>query len=153
MKDDKKFMLAALSLAKKAQSGGDIPVGAVVVKDGEIIGEGYNRRESQKLVSGHAEIAALDAAAKKLGDWRLNGCTIYVTLEPCPMCAAAIYQSRVSRLVYGSKDDYCGAAGGKINMFVYDFVQNPPSVTPFAEERECNKIISDFFKINRKINK
>ncbi|MGN1081394.1 MAG: nucleoside deaminase [Acutalibacteraceae bacterium] len=150
IKADEGFMLRAIELAEEAGKNGEIPVGAVVVRNGEIIGEGRNRRESQNLVSGHAELEALDAAAKRLGDWRLSGCEMYVTLEPCPMCAAAVFQSRISALIYGAADIYGGAAGGKINMFAYDFVQNPPSVLPFFKKDECEELLKEFFLKKRR---
>lgn len=141
-------MKRALELALEAQKDGEIPVGAVVVKDSVIIGEGRNIRETQNKVSGHAEIMALNSAADTLGDWRLNGCTLYVTLEPCPMCAAAIEQARLSRIVYGSADEKMGAAGGKINMFAYDF-SSPVTITPFVLKDECDKLLQDFFEKRR----
>lgn len=145
---DEVFMRRAIELAKISFSNGEIPVGAVVVKNGSIIAEGTNSREQKNEVSGHAEINAINNAAQKLGDWRLNGCTVYVTLEPCPMCAAAIEQARISRVVYGSADEKMGAAGGKIDMFKYDFSW-PVSITPFVLKQECDEILSEFFALKR----
>lgn len=146
--NDIQFMQRAIALAKEAGKRGEIPVGAVVVKNGEIIGEGMNTREGKNTVSGHAEIQALENASLKSGDWRLSGCTLYVTLEPCPMCASAIEQSRISRLVYGSADERMGAAGGKIDMFKYDF-SLPVSITPFVLKEECDEILNNFFTVKR----
>ncbi len=145
---DELFMKRALELASLAQSEGEIPVGAVVVKDGVIIGEGKNTRETKNIVTGHAEIEAINSAAAKIGDWRLTGCTLYVTLEPCPMCAATAEQARISRIVYGSDDIKMGAAGGKINYFAYDF-SSPVSITPFVLRKECDDMLQGFFENKR----
>ncbi|MBC7325329.1 MAG: nucleoside deaminase, partial [Moorella sp. (in: Bacteria)] len=113
-------MREALAEARKACARGEVPVGAVVVRDGEIIGRGHNLRETLMDSSAHAEMLALREAAQKTGDWRLTGCTVYVTIEPCPMCAGALVQFRVSRLVYGAKDPKAGAVDS-----VVDLVRNP----------------------------
>ena len=141
-------MQRAIELARISEKNGEIPVGAVVVKDGKIIAEGINSREQNNEISGHAEINAINNAARYLGDWRLNGCTLFVTLEPCPMCAAAIEQSRISRVVYGSADTKMGAAGGKIDMFKFDFAY-PVSITPFVSREECDLLLKDFFEQRR----
>ncbi|MBQ6884191.1 MAG: nucleoside deaminase [Clostridia bacterium] len=144
-----RFMTRAIELAKKASAEGEVPVGAVVVKDGKIIGEGYNMREQKKNALSHAEIEAINAACKTLGDWRLDNCTIYVTLEPCPMCAGAIINARISEVVFGAYD---------LNMGCMDSVSNIAAL-PFAaettvyggiKEDECKKILTDFFEGVRK---
>lgn len=141
------FMDRAISLAKKAAEIGEIPVGAVVVKDGKIIGEGYNLRESKKSVTAHAEIMAIEAAAEALSDWRLDGCELYVTLEPCPMCAGAIINARISEVVFGAFDKKAGSCSGEsvINLFScgYDF---SPLVFGGIREKECTALLTEFFK-------
>jgi tRNA(adenine34) deaminase len=116
MSDDEAFMQQALALAREAAALGEVPVGAVVVHDGSVIGTGFNRREVDRHPLAHAEMLALDAAAKKLGVWRLSGATLYVTLEPCAMCAGALVQSRVTRLVFGALDPKAGAVGSLYNL-------------------------------------
>ncbi len=140
------YMREALAEARKACARGEVPVGAVVVRDGEIIGRGHNLRETLMDSSAHAEMLALREAAQKTGDWRLTGCTVYVTIEPCPMCAGALVQFRVSRLVYGAKDPKAGAVDS-----VVDLVRNPRfnhqvEVVSGVLEEECRSIIQRFFK-------
>lgn len=113
---EEKFMREALSLAEEAFSAGEVPVGAVVVKDGKVIGRGRNRREEHQSVLGHAELEAMEQAAKVLGSWRLTGCTLYVTLEPCPMCAGATVNARVDRIVFGTEDEAMGACGTAVSV-------------------------------------
>lgn len=137
-------MERALSLAKEAAGEGEIPVGAVVVKDGKIISEGRNRREKEKSPLAHAEIEALHGASKALGDWRLSGCEIYVTLEPCAMCAGAIVMSRVGRLVFGAYDETAGAV---ISCgAVFDEFENKTGILGGYMENECKKVLTDFFE-------
>ena len=114
-------MKKALALAEKAGSIGEIPVGAVVVRNGEIIGEGYNLRENNHSAVSHAEIIAIEAACKEIGSWRLSDCTLYVTLEPCPMCAGALVNSRIKKVVFGAKDVAAGCCGSVINFNSYPF--------------------------------
>ncbi len=114
---DEKFMLKALECAKKAALSGEVPIGAVIVKDGKIIASGYNLREKRHSTTAHAEIIAIERACKKLGDWRLDGCELFVTLEPCPMCAGAILNARISRVVFAAKDEKMGACGSVFNLF------------------------------------
>lgn len=109
------YMQEAIRLAKQAEGLGEIPIGAIVVKDGQIIGRGYNRREVDKNPLGHAELMAIAEAAKRLGGWRLEGCQLYVTLEPCPMCAGAIVQARIKQVIYGAEDPKSGYAGSLYN--------------------------------------
>ena len=147
---DEEMMLKALELAKKAYEMGETPVGAVVVdKDGNIIGEGYNRRECDNSPTAHAEILAIEAAAKYLGSWRLTDCTLYVTLEPCPMCAGAIINSRLKRLVYGAFDDKGGACASVVNLFELPF-NHKPLVRSRILEKECGELLTIFFEDLRK---
>lgn len=111
------FMRMALEQAEQARRLGEVPVGCVVVKDGQVIGRGYNRRETDRTVLGHAELMAIRQAEQALGDWRLTGCTLYVTLEPCPMCAGAILNARPESVVFGASDPVFGACGGVMNLF------------------------------------
>ena len=111
------FMRMALEQAEQARQLGEVPVGCVVVKDGQVIGRGYNRRETDRTVLGHAELMAIRQAEQALGDWRLTGCTLYVTLEPCPMCAGAILNARPESVVFGASDPVFGACGGVMNLF------------------------------------
>lgn len=143
---DEEMMEKALSLAEKAGAFGEIPVGAIVVdKDGNIIGEGYNQREILCSPTAHAEMIAIEAAAKKLGSRRLTGCTIYVTLEPCPMCAGAIMNSQLKRLVYGAFDDKNGACASVVTLFDEKFT-HIPLVRSRVLEKRCGDILTDFFK-------
>jgi tRNA(adenine34) deaminase len=116
MSDDEAFMQQALALAREAAELGEVPVGAVAVHDGKVIGTGFNRREVDRHPLAHAEMLAMDAAARSLGVWRLSGVTLYVTLEPCAMCAGALVQSRVTRLVFGTSDPKAGAVGSLYNL-------------------------------------
>ncbi len=145
------FMNNALKLAQKAAALGEVPIGAVVVKNGEVIGEGYNLRETNKSILAHAEIMALENAAKALGDWRLDGCELYVTLEPCPMCAGAIINARIAEVIFGAFDKRMGSASGEsvLNLFSCDF-DHKPLVFGGIREEECAKILGDFFKDLRK---
>ena len=142
---DEKYMKEALRLAKKAAAMGEVPVGAVVVQDGRIIARGYNRREIDQNGLAHAELTAMQRACKKLNSWRLEGCTLYVTLEPCPMCTGAIINTRVERVVIGATDPKGGAMGG-----VTDLLEHPwnhhPEVTKGVLEEECGGILKEFFK-------
>lgn len=147
---DEEMMLKAIELAKKAYNIGEIPIGAIVVdKDGNIIGEGYNRRESDNSPTAHAEILAIEAAAKYLGSWRLTDCTLYVTLEPCPMCAGAIINSRIKRVVYGAFDDKGGACTSVVNLFELPF-NHKPLVRSRVLEKECGELLTSFFEDLRK---
>lgn len=142
------FLSDALSLARTAYKNNEIPVGAVVVKDGKIIGRGYNRREATHDATSHAEIEAIRDACKTLGDWRLDGCEIYVTLEPCPMCAGAIINARIKTVVFGAYDNIWGAADSKVNLFSARF-PNSPEVFGGIREEECKALLCDFFKNGR----
>lgn len=138
-------MHAALEQAKLAYQIGEVPVGAVVVKDGEIVGTGYNRRETDKNAVAHAELLAIDDACKRLGGWRLWECELYVTLEPCPMCAGAIINSRIKRLIYGASDKKAGSVESVVRMFDLPYNHKPPYAAGVLEE-ECSQILKSFFK-------
>jgi tRNA(adenine34) deaminase len=139
------FMKKALIEAKKAGENGEVPVGAVIVKDGEIIATGRNRRESAKNALGHAEIEAISNACSALGTWRLDGCSLYVTLEPCPMCAGAIINARISEVIYSASDLKGGACDSVTNLFSLPF-NHKPVVWAGIGEKECGEALSGFFK-------
>lgn len=148
---DARFMREALMLAQEAAAAGEVPVGAVVVKDGRMIAAGFNRRETGKSALAHAEIEAIREACRILGGWRLSGCTLYVTLEPCPMCAGAIINARIDRVVYGARDPKAGCAGSLINLFAVGF-NHTPLITAGVMAEECAAILSNFFENKRKSN-
>lgn len=143
---EEKFMLAAIAQAKKAEQIGETPIGAVIVKDGKIISRGYNKRETKKNSLCHAEISAINKACRKLGGWRLPGCELYVTLEPCPMCAGAIIQSRIEKVFFGAYDYKAGCAGSKMNLFESGMFNHNVDVNGGIMEKECSAILSAFFK-------
>ena len=143
---EEKFMREALRQAKRAASLGEMPVGAVIVRDGEIISRAYNRRETKKNALYHAEITAIDRACKKLGGWRLPRCEMYVTLEPCPMCAGAILNSRIEHIYYGASDEKSGCCGSKINLLDMNLCNYTVTVTGGILENECRDIIKKFFR-------
>ncbi len=142
---DQQFMEMALLLAKEAAAEGEVPVGCVIVRDGVVVGTGRNRRETGKSALAHAEIEAIGNACKTLGGWRLWQCTLYVTLEPCPMCAGAIVNARIPRVVFGASDTKCGACGSVCDIFSMDF-NHRPQVDKGVMEEECSSILTDFFK-------
>ena len=144
---DEKFMLLALEEAKKAENEDEVPVGAIIVRNGEVVSCAYNTREYGKNALYHAEIKAIDIACKKLGGWRLVGCTMYVTLEPCPMCAGAIINARVERVVYGASDHKAGAFGTMLNLTDYPLYK--PEITKGVMQEDCSKILTEFFKKKR----
>ena len=144
-------MEAALSLAREAAAEGEVPVGAVVVCDGEIVGTGRNRREKGKNALYHAELEAIDSACKKLGGWRLHRCEMYVTLEPCPMCAGAIINARMKTLVYGASDPKAGSAASVTNLFALPYNHKPEVIAGVMEE-ECAAVLKDFFAALRAKN-
>ena len=144
-----KFMSAAIKEAYKALQEDEVPIGCVIVKEGKIIARGHNRRESLNLVSAHAEIQAITKANKKLKSWRLEGCDIYVTLEPCIMCAGAIIQSRFVNVYYGAKDYKGGAFGSSINVLEANNINHHPNVVGGIKETECSQLISNYFKSKR----
>ena len=143
------FMNAALNLAKEAAEDGEVPVGAVVTIGNKIVGTGRNRREKGKNALCHAEIEAINNACKRLGGWRLWECELYVTLEPCPMCAGAIINSRIKRVVFGAYDTKNGACGSVVDLFKEDFSHSPVCTGGFME-KECAEVLTDFFRNIRK---
>jgi len=142
---DELFMDEALKLAKEAFDDGEVPVGCVIVKDDQIVGRGRNRREKGKTALAHAEIEAISQACETLGGWRLWQCTLYVTLEPCPMCAGAIINARIPRVVYGARDTKCGATGSVCNLFSMEF-NHHPTVEYGIREKECAALLTEFFQ-------
>ena len=142
---DEEFMLAALALAKEAFDAGEVPVGCVITRKGQIVGRGRNRREEAKNALAHAEIEAINDACANLSGWRLWECTLYVTLEPCPMCAGAILNARVSRVYFGARDREMGACGGVMNLFMEDF-PHPPALVGGVLEEECARVLREFFR-------
>ncbi|MBQ3491221.1 MAG: nucleoside deaminase [Oscillospiraceae bacterium] len=142
--EDLEFMQAALRLAEEAAQDGEVPVGCVIVRKGEIVGRGRNRRETAKTALGHAEIEAIADACKNLGGWRLWDCTMYVTLEPCPMCAGAIINARIPKVFIGAKDEKCGACGSVCDLFSMDFNHHPETHFGLLED-DSKKLLTDFF--------
>ncbi|MGD9787958.1 MAG: tRNA adenosine(34) deaminase TadA [Sulfuricellaceae bacterium] len=168
--DDERYMAEALALAREAWAAGEVPVGAVVVKDGEIVGRGHNAPISRHDPTAHAEIRALRDAAERLGNYRLPGCALYVTIEPCAMCAGAILHARIARMVYGAPDPKTGAAGSVLDLFGELPASPHPSPLPPAGEgakrlnfhaevvggvmaEECGNLISEFFAARRRQQK
>ena len=143
--DERYFMEQALLLAKEAGAEGEVPVGCVIVRDGKIVGRGRNRRETHRTALGHAEIEAIGQACETLGGWRLWDCTLYVTLEPCPMCAGAIINARIPRVVFGASDDKCGACGSVCDLFSMDF-NHHPTVEKGLMEEEAAGLLTEFFQ-------
>jgi len=142
-------MLIALSLAREAATDGEAPVGCVIVDTkGAIIGRGRNRRERERTALAHAELEAISAACKTLGDWRLFGCSLYVTLEPCPMCAGAVIMSRISKVFYGARDELTGSCGGVFNLFMEPY-GHETQITGGILADECSSLLSRFFKMLR----
>ena len=142
---DKKFMKTALDYAQKAFDLGEVPVGAVIVKNGEIIGTGYNMRETKQNALSHAEIEAINNACKTLGTWRLDGCEMYVTLEPCPMCTGAIINARIKTVIFGAFDSKMGSMDSVINLCDYPFNHKPEIYAGICED-ECKEILQKFFQ-------
>ena len=141
-------MREALRLAREAFDEGEVPVGAVVVKDGAIVGSGRNRREIGKNALAHAEIEAINEACRTLGGWRLSGCRLYVTLEPCPMCAGAIINARIDEVVYGTDDPKAGSCQSLVDLFSFPYNHKPNSRCGVLKE-ECQAILKDFFRTLR----
>jgi len=143
--EDSFFMDAAIELAKEAAAEGEVPVGCVIVRKGEIVGRGRNRRETEKTALGHGEIEAIQDACSRLEGWRLWECTLYVTLEPCPMCAGAIINARIPRVVYGAADAKSGACGSVCDLFSMKF-NHHPVVETGVREAECSALLEQFFQ-------
>ena len=148
--EDEKFMKEAIKQAKKAEAIGDVPIGCVIVHDGKIIARGYNKRNKDKTVLAHAELLAMKKACKKLGDWRLEDCTMYITLEPCQMCAGAIVQTRV---VIGSMNAKAGCGGSILNLLEMQEFNHQAEVERGVLQEECSEMLSAFFRKLREIQK
>ncbi|GGB50888.1 tRNA-specific adenosine deaminase [Virgibacillus dakarensis] len=144
--DDEKYMREALNQALQAQEAGEVPIGAVIVYHGEVIATGFNVRETSQLTLSHAELLAIEQANQEIGSWRLEDCTLYVTLEPCPMCAGAIVQSRIARVVFGASDPKAGCAGTLMNLLDDNRFNHQAEVTAGVLERECGQLLTDFFR-------
>jgi tRNA(adenine34) deaminase len=143
---DFKFMELAIMEAKKAEAIGEVPIGAILVKQGEVIATGYNLRETEQRAIAHAEMLVIDSGCKKLGTWRLEETTLYVTLEPCPMCAGAIVLSRIPRVVYGARDPKGGCAGTLMNLLQEARFNHQSIVVSGVLEEECGSLLTDFFQ-------
>jgi tRNA(adenine34) deaminase len=143
---DEKYMIRALKLADKAYQLGETPIGCVIVKDDKVLVQAYNRRNTDKNTLAHAEMLAIKKACKKLGDWRLEGCTMYVTLEPCPMCAGALVQSRIDRVVIGAMNPKAGFAGSLINLFDVEGLNHKVQIETGVMAEESSELMKSFFK-------
>ena len=139
------YMEQALALAREAAQAGEVPVGCVIVRAGAVVGRGRNRREEKQSALSHAEVEAIAQANRALSSWRLEDCSLYVTLEPCPMCAGAILNARISRVYFGARDRVMGACGGVMNLFMEDF-PNRPALVGGILESACGQVLSDFFQ-------
>lgn len=143
---DEKYMYEAIKLARRAARLSEVPIGCVIVYDGRIIAKGYNRRNTDKSTLAHAEIIAIRRAGKIIGDWRLEDCTMYVTLEPCPMCAGAIIQARIPKVVIGTMNSKAGCAGSVVNLLQMDGFNHKAEVVKGVLMEECSRMLQDFFK-------
>ena len=146
MTEDERFMKKALHQARRAAAIGEIPIGCVIVRDGKVIARGFNERLHKKSTLAHAEISAIDRASRKLGDWRLEGCTMYVTLEPCQMCSGALVQSRIDRVVIGTMNPKAGCAGSILNLLQMPEFNHQVEITTGVLQEECSAVLQDFFK-------
>lgn len=146
MTAEEKYMKQAIRQAKKAYALDEVPIGCVIVYEGKIIARGYNRRNTDKNTLSHAEMIAIKKASKKLGDWRLEGCTMYITLEPCPMCAGAIVQARITEVVIGSMNPKAGCAGSVLNMLEMDGFNHQVKVSRGICQKECSEMLTEFFR-------
>ena len=146
MTEDERFMREAIRQARKAEALDEVPIGCVIVYDGKIIARGYNRRNTDKNTTSHAEINAIRKASRKLGDWRLAGCTIYITLEPCQMCAGAMVQARIDRAVIACRNPKAGCAGSVMNILQEPRFNHQLETTYGVLEEECSSMLSSFFK-------
>ena len=152
MTNDERFMEEALKLARRAERHDDVPVGAVIVREGRVIARGMNTREQRGDPTGHAEINAIRKAARRTGCWRLHGCTLYVTLEPCPMCAGAAVNARIDRVVFGASDPKAGAFGGRTDLNAAG-LNHRPDVCGGVMRDECAGVLKEYFKKKRAIKK
>ncbi len=148
-----KYIQAALGLARRAEARGEVPIGAVLVQEGKIVGRGFNLRETRHRPTAHAELLAIESAARKLGRWRLENTTLYVTLEPCLMCWGAIVLARIPKVVYGARDPKAGVCGSILSLHEERRFNHHPKVEAGLLERECGGILSEFFKRLRKEKK
>lgn len=144
MDERERYMALALELAREAAEAGEVPVGCVIVRDGQVVGRGRNRREEKRATASHAEMEAIAQANEALGSWRLDDCELYVTLEPCPMCAGAILNARIARVWYGARDAAMGACGGVVNLYMEEF-PNRPALVGGILAQECRQVLTDFF--------
>jgi tRNA(adenine34) deaminase len=150
LSDDERYMREAIRQAKKAEKIGDVPIGCVIVYDGKIIARGYNRRNKDKTTLAHAELVAIKKASKILGDWRLEECTMYITLEPCQMCAGAIVQARIPKVVVGCMNPKAGCAGSILDLFHVDKFNHKVDFEYGVMEDECREMMQSFFRKLRK---
>lgn len=146
MTEDERYMREALRQARKAEKLDEVPIGCVLVKEGKIVARGYNRRNTDKNTLSHAELNAIRRASRREGDWRLEECTMYITLEPCPMCAGAIVQARIPRVVIGSMNAKAGCAGSVLNLLQVERFNHQTEITRGVLEQECSAMLSDFFR-------
>ena len=153
MTQDEKYMKEAMKQAKKAAAIEEVPIGCVIVYEDKIIARGYNNRNLKKNTLAHAEIIAMNKASRVIGDWRLEGCTMYVTLEPCPMCAGAIVQARIPRVVIGSMNPKAGCAGSVLNVLQTEGFNHQVTLETGVLGAECSEMLSSFFKELRKLKK
>ena len=153
MTQDEKYMKEAMKQAKKAAAIEEVPIGCVIVYEDKIIARGYNKRNLKKNTMAHAEIIAMNKASRVIGDWRLEGCTMYVTLEPCPMCAGAIVQARIPRVVIGSMNPKAGCAGSVLNVLQTEGFNHQVTLETGVLGAECSEMLSSFFKELRKLKK
>jgi tRNA(adenine34) deaminase len=153
MTEDEKYMRQALRLAKKASDNGDVPIGCLIVYEGKVIARGYNRRNKDKQSLAHAELIAIKKASMVMGDWRLEDCKMYVTLEPCQMCAGAIVQARIPEIVIGCMNPKAGCAGSIINLLDIQEFNHQVKVTKGVLESECSSMLTEFFRNLRKQQK
>lgn len=149
MEQDIQFMKQAMKEAEKACKKDEVPIGAVLVKDGKVISRGHNTRETKQISTHHAEINCIEKACKKIGTWRLEDCTLYVTLEPCPMCAGAIFQSRIKKVVFGAYDPKGGSYGSCFNLNDVKGLNHYPEVVGGVCQEECSTILKEFFRKKR----
>lgn len=150
---DEKYMKLAIEQAKKAEAIGEVPIGSIIVHDGEIVGTGYNMRETNQQAISHAEMIAIKEANERIGSWRLEDCTLYVTLEPCPMCAGAIIQSRIPRVVFGAHDPKAGCVGTLMNLLEEERFNHQSAVTSGVLGEACGSLLTTFFANLRKRKK
>ena len=150
---EEKYMKEAIRQARKAEALGEVPIGCVIEYEGKIIGRGYNRRMTDKITLAHAEIAAIKKACRAMGDWRLEGCTMYVTLEPCPMCAGAIVQARIPKVVIGCMNPKAGCAGSVVDLLHQDGFNHQVETEVGVMGEECSRMLKEFFRELRRKGK